>query len=55
VGTGKGIAAESVYELEHHPEMAAYVGDARFNDRLSDYSRDEQAPSGRPALVNVNL
>jgi len=26
------------YELEHHPDMATYVGDARFNDRLADHS-----------------
>jgi uncharacterized protein (DUF885 family) len=31
------------YQLEHHPELATYVGDARFNDRLSDYSAGEQA------------
>jgi uncharacterized protein (DUF885 family) len=36
-------AAEWEYELEHHPEMATYVGDTRFNDRLSDYSPEEQA------------
>ena len=26
------------YQLKAHPEMATYVGDARYNDRLSDYS-----------------
>ena len=35
--------AEWEYELEHHPELATYVGDTRFNDRLSDYSAEEQA------------
>lgn len=35
-------AAEWEYELEHHPEQATYVGDTRFNDRLSDYSAKEQ-------------
>ncbi len=34
-------AAQWEYELEHHPEMATYVGDARFNDRLSDDSAEE--------------
>lgn len=36
-------AAEWEYELEHHPEMATYVGDARFNDQLGDYSAEEEA------------
>lgn len=36
-------AAEWEYELEHHPELATYVGDTRFNNRLSDYSAEEQA------------
>ena len=36
-------ATEWEYELEHHPELATYVGDTRFNDRLSDYSAEEQA------------
>lgn len=31
-------AAEWQYELEHHPMMATYVGDTRYNDRLDDYS-----------------
>jgi len=35
-------AAEWEYQLERHPEMATYVGDTRFNDRLSDYSAVEQ-------------
>ena len=37
------FADEWEYELEHHPEMATYAGDTRFNDRLSDYSAAEQA------------
>lgn len=36
-------AAEWEYELEHHPEMATYVGEARFNDKLADYSAEEEA------------
>ncbi|MEO6816272.1 MAG: DUF885 domain-containing protein [Edaphobacter sp.] len=36
-------AAEWEYELEHHPELATYAGDTRFNDQLSDYSAEEQA------------
>ena len=36
-------AAEWEYELEHNPEMATYVGDPRFNDRLGDYSAEEAA------------
>jgi uncharacterized protein (DUF885 family) len=34
-------AAEWEYNLKLHPEMATYVGDGRFNDRLSDYSPEE--------------
>jgi uncharacterized protein (DUF885 family) len=36
-------AAEWEYNLKLHPEMATYVGDSRFNDRLSDYSPEEMA------------
>lgn len=36
-------AAEWEYELRHHPEIATYVGDERFNDRLGDYSAAEVA------------
>lgn len=36
-------ATEWEYELEHHPEMATYVGDARFNGLLGDYSAAEEA------------
>jgi uncharacterized protein (DUF885 family) len=32
------IAAQWQYELRTHPEMATYVGDARYNDRLDDRS-----------------
>ncbi len=32
------IDAEWQRELRTHPEMATYVGDSRYNDRLSDYS-----------------
>jgi uncharacterized protein (DUF885 family) len=32
------FAAEWEYQLEHHPEMATYVGDDRFNDKLGEYS-----------------
>jgi uncharacterized protein (DUF885 family) len=32
------IDAEWQYSLKTHPEMATYVGDARYNDRLSDFS-----------------
>ncbi len=31
-------ASEWQYQLEHHPMMATYVGDTRYNDRLDDYS-----------------
>jgi uncharacterized protein (DUF885 family) len=37
------FAAEWEYQLEHHPEFATYVGDTRFNDRLSDYSAEDEA------------
>ena len=37
------FAAEWEYQLEHHPELASYVGDTRFNDRLGDYSAAEEA------------
>src|SRR5580693_1809097 len=32
------IAAQWQFELKTHPELATYVGDARYNDRLSDLS-----------------
>jgi uncharacterized protein (DUF885 family) len=32
------IAARWQYELKTHPEFATYVGDPRYNDRLSDFS-----------------
>jgi len=32
------IAAQWQYGLKTHPELATYVGDARYNDRLSDLS-----------------
>jgi len=32
------LAQEWEHELEVHPEMATYIGDNRFNDRLSDHS-----------------
>ena len=32
------IAAQWQYELKTHPELATYVGDPRYNDRLSDLS-----------------
>ena len=32
------FAAEWEYQLREHPEYATYVGDARYNDRLSDQS-----------------
>jgi uncharacterized protein (DUF885 family) len=38
-------AAEWEYQLQHSPEFATYVGDARFNDRLGDYSIEEAARS----------
>ena len=34
----QAIAARWQYELKTYPEFATYVGDARYNDRLSDYS-----------------
>jgi uncharacterized protein (DUF885 family) len=36
------IAAEWEYQLKTHPEFATYVGDTRFNDRMSDYSAAAQ-------------
>jgi uncharacterized protein (DUF885 family) len=32
------LEQEWEYQLRAHPEMATYIGDNRFNDRLSDYS-----------------
>jgi uncharacterized protein (DUF885 family) len=32
------LQQEWEYELRAHPEMATYIGDNRFNDRLSDHS-----------------
>ena len=34
----EAIAAQWQYQLKTHPEFATYVGDARYNDRLSDFS-----------------
>ncbi len=34
----EAIAARWQYGLKTHPEFATYVGDPRYNDRLSDYS-----------------
>lgn len=34
----EAIAAQWQYELKTHPELATYVGDPRYNDRLSDLS-----------------
>jgi len=34
------IAQEWEYELRVHPEMATYIGDNRYNDRLSDNSAE---------------
>ena len=31
-------SAEWEYQLQDHPELATFIGDSRFNDRLSDYS-----------------
>ncbi|HEY1987213.1 MAG TPA: DUF885 domain-containing protein [Terracidiphilus sp.] len=39
----EAIAAEWQYELRTHPELATYVGDARYNDRLSDLSAEAVA------------
>lgn len=36
------IAAEWEYQLKAHPEFATYVGDTRYNDRMSDYSAGAQ-------------
>ena len=32
------LEQEWEYQLQAHPEMATYIGDNRFNDRVSDYS-----------------
>jgi uncharacterized protein (DUF885 family) len=32
------LAQEWEYQLQVHPEMATYIGDNRFNDRVSDHS-----------------
>ena len=34
----EAIAARWQYQLKTHPEFATYVGDPRYNDRLSDFS-----------------
>ena len=48
-------AAEWQYELEHNPEMATYVGDARFNDRLGDYSAAEEAREAAHDAEQIRL
>ena len=32
------LEQEWEYQLRAHPEMATYIGDNRFNDRVSDHS-----------------
>lgn len=34
----EAIEAQWQYEMKTHPELATYVGDRRYNDRLSDFS-----------------
>src|ERR1700759_101139 len=34
----EAIEAQWQYELKTYPELATYVGDARYNDRLNDFS-----------------
>ncbi len=34
----KAIDAQWQYELKTHPELATYVGDSRYNDRLDNFS-----------------
>jgi uncharacterized protein (DUF885 family) len=41
------IAVRWQYELKTHPELATYVGDPRYNDRLSDYSPQAVADEDR--------
>ena len=36
----EAIAAQWQYELKTHPRLATYVGDARYNDRLGDFSAE---------------
>jgi uncharacterized protein (DUF885 family) len=49
------FAADWEYELEHHPETATYVGDTRFNDRLSDYSAAEETREAAHAEQQLKL
>ncbi len=37
------LQAEWEYNLRTHPQMATYVGDPRYNDRLGDYSAEAEA------------
>jgi uncharacterized protein (DUF885 family) len=37
------LQQEWEYELQAHPEMATYIGDNRYNDRLSDHSAGSYA------------
>jgi uncharacterized protein (DUF885 family) len=37
------IDAQWEYELKTYPEMATYLGDSRYNDRLADYSPEAMA------------
>ncbi|MBW4025887.1 MAG: DUF885 family protein [Acidobacteria bacterium] len=49
------INAEWQYELRTYPEMATYVGDTRYNDRLSDYSPEAYAREERHAEHALQL
>ena len=46
------IDAEWQYRLKTHPEMATYVGDARYNDRLTDFSAEAIAREERRTSVS---
>jgi uncharacterized protein (DUF885 family) len=46
-------AAEWEYQLAHHPEMATYVGDGRFNNQLGDYSAAGAARSAEHAAAQL--
>src|SRR5579863_788194 len=42
----EAIAAQWQYELKTHPELATFIGDPRYNDRLSDDSPRAMAAEG---------
>ncbi len=49
------LNAEWEYNLRTHPQLATYVGDARYNDQLGDYSAEAEARDLEHAKQQLKL